>query len=298
MVGEPVFWNRRLLRAAYWVTRVLGRDGRDAQEARDSWVALPLSGEVDLNELKAAETGLSEVELLRSEGALLLPEQKLFDVCELGPPAPLELLLGLLLEASPPLWMRAATADGTRLASELVPEEAEIAIGTVIEDPARREAFLLARARTVDARERIELGAIGEKAVVQACQEQLRTLGSKEKAAQVRRVSTISDELGYDVIAPRLDGTTRRLEVKASRATGTEVTVFLTRNEFETGRADPDWRLVVVHADRSGESTVLGHTGGAALELLVPADRFDGGRWQVVRLRLLVGALEAGLPAA
>lgn len=298
MSGETLLWNRRLLRAAFWVTRMLGRDGRDAQEARNSWVRLPLAGEVDLNELLAAETGLREAALLRLDGDALVPEPRLFEVCELGPPAPVELLLVILLEASPPLWMRAAAADGAGLASEFVPDAVVSAFGTVIEDPARREAFLFARARTVDTREREELGAIGEEAVVLACREQLRTLGDEAAAARVRRVSVISDELGYDVVAPRLDGTSRRLEVKATRSAAAMAVVFVTRNEFETGLTDPDWRLVVVRVDRAGRGAVLGHMGGAGLGPLVPEDRTDGGRWEVARLQLSTVTLSPGLPAA
>jgi hypothetical protein len=298
MTTETVLWNRRLLRAAYWVTRTLGRNGRQAQDARDSWFKLPLTGEVELDELREAERGLAAAALLRLEGDLLVPERKLFEICDLGPPAPVELLLGALLEFSPPLWMRAAAGDGTGLASEFVPDEVESALETVIQDPARRQAFLLARARTVDARERAELGQLGEEALVQACQAQLRKLGAQEAAARVRRLSTISDQLGYDVIAPRRDNTVRRLEAKATRAQGEAVAVHLTRNEFETGCADPDWYLVVIRLDRAGGGSVLGHVSGASLVPLVPEDKHREGRWQVARLVLGTTGLTPGLPAA
>ena len=296
--GEPLAWSRRLLRAAYWVTRVLGPGGRDAAEARASWVSLPLAGEVDLAELKTAELGLREARLLRLSGGVLAPAPALSSLCLAPGPVPLELLLALILEVAPPLWLLTAGSDGERLAMERVPDEVEDALEAVIEDPSRREAFLLARARTVEADERTALGVAGEEAVVELCREELRGLGEEEAARQVRRVSQVSDELGFDIVAPRIDGSLRRLEIKTTRSAAQVVTVFLTRNEFEAGSADPDWWLVAVRAMREGGHSVIGHVGAAVLAGRVPDDRAEGGRWQVAKVRLRLADLSAGLPSA
>lgn len=296
--GEPFVWSRRLLRAAYWVTRVLGPSGRDAGEARALWVSLPLAGEVDLVELATAELGLREARLLRLSNGVLAPTPALSSLCLApGPIPPLELLLALIIEAAPPLWLLTAS-DGERLAMERVPDEVEDALKAVIKDPSRREAFLLARARTVDVEERTALGAAGEEAVVELCREELKELGEEEAACQVRRVSQISDELGFDVVAPRVDGSLRRLEIKATRSAATVVTVFLTRNEFETGSADPDWRLVVVRAKREGGHVILGHIAAPGLAARIPEDRPEGGHWQVAKVRIPLSDLFVGLPSA
>jgi hypothetical protein len=295
--GEPLAWSRRLLRAAYWVTRVLGPGGKDAGEARASWVSLPLAGEVDLVELGTAELGLREARLLRLSDGVLAPTPALSSLCLAPGPVPLELLLALILEAAPPLWLL-TVSDGERLAMERVPDEVEDALEAVIEDPSRREAFLLARARMVDAEERTALGAAGEEAVVEFCREELKGLGEEEAARQVRRVSQISDELGFDVVAPRIDGSLRRLEIKTTRSAAAVVTVFLTRNEFETGSADPDWRLVAVRAKREGGHVILGHISAAELAVRIPEDRTEGGRWQVVKVRIPLSDLSVGLPSA
>jgi hypothetical protein len=296
--GEPVVWSRRLLRAAFWVTRVLGPNGGNPSQARARWHSLPLAGEVDLGELKVAEVGLREAGLLRPVGNVLAPVPALSSLCQAPGPVPYEFLLGLILEETSPLWLLTAAADGEQLAAELVPEEVEDALASVIEDPARREAFLLARARTFEAKERNAIGAAGEEAIVNACKQELKELGEEEAARQVRRVSEISDELGFDVVAPRIDGSVRRLEVKATRSAALEVTVFLSRNEFETGRSDPDWRLVVVRMKRDGGHSIVGHVGGAGLVGLTPEDRHDAGCWQVARIRLPLSSLVAGLPSA
>jgi hypothetical protein len=295
--GEPVVWTRRLLRAAYWVVRVLGPNSRDSGEARASWTRLPLAGEVDLEEMRIAEAGLRDAGLLRIEGGRVVPAPALSSLCQGPGPVPFELLLGVIFETAPPLWLLAAS-DGEQLATELVPNEAEDALAAVIEDPGRREAFLLARARTVDAKERGEIGAAGEEAVVAACREELRELGEMEAAGQVRTVSEISDELGFDVVAPRADRTLRRLEVKTTRSLAAVVTVFVTRNEFEVGLADPNWRLVVVRANRDGGHSMLGHLGGGDLAGLMPEDRDEGGRWHVAKVRLPLEGLVEGLPPA
>jgi hypothetical protein len=298
MPAEPILWSRRQLRAASWVTRVLGVAGEPRTVARASWSNLPLGSEVDFDELELAEAGLREAGLLRVVGARLVPTPRLRAACATGEPMLFEQLLGLILEASEPLWLITAAGEGDQLAAELVPDEVVAALSTVIADPARREAFLLGRARTVDANRRAALGEAGEDAVVAACRQQLLAADASEAAAGVRRVSLISDELGYDVVAPRLDRSLRRLEVKATRSSAAAVTVVLTRNEIEVGRADPDWSLVVVRVAQGGEYAVVGHATTDPLEPLLPADGHELGRWQSAALRLAVGDLEPGLPTA
>jgi hypothetical protein len=295
MANEGIAWSRRQLHAAFWVGHVLGSEGARAEIAHASWMQLPLAGEVDVHELQVAERELLSAGLLRRDGECLRCAERLQAVCEQRHSEVEELLLSLLLETTRPLWLRTA-GGGERLATELIPEDAAAALATVIPDPARREAFLLARARTVDAHERQELGAHAEEVAVAACRAELVADGRQDHAARVRRVSLISDELGYDVIAPRLDGIMRRLEVKGTRSVAASVAVTVTRNELTVGLADPDWSLVVVHMEQEDHGHVVGHVPAAALQPLLPEDRHVHGRWQTARLRLMVGALRPGLP--
>lgn len=310
MANELIAWSRRQLRAAFWVGHVLGASGASDEVAHASWIDLPLAGEVDLQELQAAERALLATGLVRRDGGYLRCDDRLRAACEQWQPEVEELLLSLLLEAAGPLWLRTA-GGGDKFAAELIPEDAATALAIVIPDPARREAFLLARARTVDARERQQLGARAEEIVVAACRAELVAHSRHDYAARVRRVSLISDELGYDVVSPRLDGTVRRLEVKATRSAPTTVAVTVTRNELAVGLADPDWFLVVVHvgyedtnldgsADSGGtdDGHVVGHVTSAALEALLPQDRHGRGQWQTARLRLAFDVLVPGLPPA
>lgn len=291
-------WSVRLLRAAFWVGHVLGPEGEEAETAHQSWGNLPLGGSVDFADLRRAEQALLEIGLLERDGGRLCPAPELAAcTAGLGPANP-EPLLALVLDREAPLWLRTAVPDESTLRAELLPDDANAALTATIPDPARREAFLLSRAQKVESRERTLLGDEGEEAVVAACRSQLESIGAEALASAVARVSLISDELGYDVTAPRCDGSLRRLEVKATRSSTETVRVFLSRNEIAIGLADPDWFLVLAHCPHEGERTILGHVAATALEPLLPADRDDRGRWQTAALRLAVSALEPGLPPA
>jgi hypothetical protein len=287
-----------MLRAAFWVGHVLGQHGEREDVAHESWMDLPLAGDVDLAELRAAEHALLGLGLVRRTGSRLVADARLRVACTEWQADTPELILTLALETARPLWLRAATREGELLMPELVPDGAATALATVLPDPARREAFLLARARSVDVTERLELGAAGEEFVEAACRAELVEAGHHALAAAVRRVSVLSDELGYDITAPRVDGAIRRLEVKATRSAGPEIVVIVTRNELTVGLRDPDWFLVAVRVDRNGQHELVGHTAAAPLKTLLPEDRHARGRWQATRLRLSVATLSPGLPPA
>jgi hypothetical protein len=290
-------WSLRLLRSAFWVGHTLGPEGAQAEVAHRSWGNLPLGGSVDFAELREAERTLIEIGLVERDGERLRPAPELA-ACTAGGEESPEPLLALVLDREAPLWLRTVVPDGSTVRTELMPEDANAALASVIPDPARREAFLLARAIKVETRERALLGGEGEEAVVAACRAQLVELGAGELAAAVRRVSPVSDELGYDVTAPRGDGSIRRLEVKATRSSADTVRAYVTRNEIETGLADPDWFLVVAHRTHAGDWTVLGHTAAAPLQALLPCDSDSRARWQTAVLRLAMDDLERGLPPA
>lgn len=144
---------------------------------------------------------------------------------------------------------------------------------------------------------REEVGARAEQFVVDECQRQLRALARDDLAARVSQVSMISDRFGYDVSTPTLDGPVCHLEVKGSTAaSGHLFTFFLSRNEYDVGRRDPDWSLVAcLVAD--GDVQVLGHLVTAhPLDPYVPDDR--NGRWTEAMVRLPKHLLSSGLPSA
>lgn len=289
--------SRRELTAAYWTGRVLATDGLPFSDLRTSYRSLPLGGRLDFADLYMAETTLHEVGLLRENNGWVAPSSILQTICSLHEEAALEPLLAAMLEREPPLWLLAATG-GTDLRDELIPEQASRELERLFADPGRREAFLLARGRKVEGDERAALGDLGEQAVVAAAIQQLTALGRLDLADRVHQVSKVSDELGYDVTAPRLDGLIRRMEVKTTRIAATAVTIFLSRNEARVGLADPHWSLVVCELSADGSPAVVGWHSAANLAELLPHDRHSDGAWESARLSLVTSTLVPGLPPA
>ncbi len=291
------FPSRRELTAAYWTGRVLPPQGLIADDRQASYRTLPLGGRVDYLDLNAAESLLLQVGLVEHKQGRLQPSVALQEICALHESVAHELLLAAILEHAPPLWLLAASG-GSTLRDDLVPEGAERTMSELFDDPDRREAFLLTRGRKVEADKRAALGALGELAVVAAAAAELTTLGRPELAEQVHQVSLISDELGYDVTAPRLDGSVRRFEVKTTQAASTVVTIFLSRNEAAVGLADPNWHLVICAVEEGDEVIILGWLKAADIEDRFPVNSHADGSWESARLGVDIAAITPGLPPA
>ena len=288
-------WTPRRLRAATWIVHSLGADGAHPSNLAESLMNLPLAGEVDSAEFESARDRLLNLGLVSRSPDLLEPVAALAELCEQPDDETTRLLLTFLLEYEQPLWLSTATGGGDQLAPELIPDEVDQALISVFPDPDEREAFLLARARVVDTKIRSEIGAEGEVLALAECKVELEAIGQPELARRVRRVSVISDELGYDISAPWPGSTTRHLEVKSTVSTGNRVTVYLSRNEAEVGLVDPSWALLVVRV-RSSPTGIIGWLSAADLAHMLPTDAHKDGKWQSVRLRLTTDDLQPGLP--
>lgn len=142
------------------------------------------------------------------------------------------------------------------------------------------------------------LGASGEEVVANSAREQLQYVGRPDLADQVRRVSLISDSYGFDVEAPSPGGQLRLFEVKSITSEHTpDIEFYLSRNEFEVGRRNSNWHLVIccVHDVNKARGTVVGWLNPADLEPHVAADRGQG-LWQSILFRVDRAALAPGLP--
>lgn len=115
----------------------------------------------------------------------------------------------------------------------------------------------------------------------------------------MRRVSLLSDELGYDISAPRLVGDARLLEVKATTVDMDPIRIHLSRNEARVGDAYPHWSLVICTvtdvAVRTGK--IAGWCHAASLEKRLPADG-EGGRWESAKLGVPLIDLMPNMPPA
>jgi hypothetical protein len=283
------------LRSACLAARALHPPETPLSAARESFRRLPSNGVFGSSDFDSAQAVLGRVNLVSVQGDVLVVSESIAEIAAAARDGAAHLLLDLILERSPPAWLPMAAAGNT-LKTGAVPDGDLAAISSVLTDPDLREAILLRAARRHDAAHLVALGATGEEHVLACVRKELRDAGAPELADEVVQVSRISDQLGYDVLAPRLDGGPRRLEVKATRRLRWRGEVFLTRNEFEVGLRDPDWALVVVEIDAAGTPTLAGWCRADRLEPIVPEDRHADGRWVSASLQQASALLSPDLP--
>jgi len=294
--GPESIWGPRQLRAAIWVLRTIG-DGRvPFNTVEESFPKLPVGGVIGLGELQSALHALLRDGIIGRDG------DNLWIDLEIRPDSFLELgseveLLGVILERTNPLWLRLASSDGVEFRPEYLPSHVEQCLHVLILDSAKREEFLLSRGRIFSSEETKRIGEEGEVLVMEELKTDLFYSGHSELAGKVIKVSEISDELGYDITAPRIDGSTRRIEVKSSANRSKSFVFYLSRNEFEVGIRDVDWSLVAVRFSELG-GYVVGWVDGKALEKLVPIDRPEAGVWTATKVSIQPQFLNQGLPTA
>lgn len=264
-------------------------------EAHASYAYAPTEGLFSAEELLRGEELLIEAGLISREDARLVPAEALAFVVQQAESEACEAIAVYLLDHSQPLWITAATAGGI-LSSELLPDEVLLGLQRLLPDPRQRELFLLGLGQRVDEKDAKLVGDLAERCVVEACRAELDAIGRSDLASMVKRVSLISDQLGYDVTAPRLDESVRRLEVKGTRRSGPDLAVTLSRNEADVGARDPDWYLVVCRISPEGDSTVVGWCNRGIIASRLPTDPLEKGFWRAASVSLDVAELTSGLP--
>ncbi|MFN0011732.1 MAG: hypothetical protein ACKVS8_08840 [Phycisphaerales bacterium] len=205
-----------------------------------------------------------------------------------------EVLLARIVETVAPPWLSSAVA-GDEFRAEFVPDRDLQALSSTFSDPMAREAFLLALGNRFDATARSALGSAGEEFVVSLCKSTLAGKGRTDLAEQVRRVSLVSDMLGYDVVAPTTNADIARLEVKTMGYSGPDVDCYLSRNEAIVAARDPRWRLVACGLGPDGKLVLLGWCDNGAFAADLPQDRSPRARWTSARLRISRELLRADM---
>jgi hypothetical protein len=270
-------------------------DGTPIEVVRESYRHVPYGGIYRADDLVVGERILIAAGLLEEHDGVLYPGRGLAEMANAGDADGCEALVVVLLTRRPPLWLIAATASDGIIAEELVPtEETELLDGLL--EPEYREALLLQLGRRFRDEEMRRVGDLAERHVVKCCETELCEVGRRDLAKRVRRVSATSDQLGYDVTAPRLDGSTRRLECKGTKGTGPIITVFISRNEAKRGQVDSAWALVACQVDENDKASLVGWLPGTALVPLLPADPSAHGRWESARVEIETAAFAPGLP--
>lgn len=283
------------LRAALWVARMLPETGIARADAQASYSLTPSGGVYRHEDFAAAEAQLTQCGLIDISNGRLSPSAELAEIGRLPDEEAIGVLLVVISERDPPIWLSMAAEAGS-LAVEAIPDGDWKTFETVIVDSARREALLLSLSRKVDPTHTASIGAQGENCVVEACRLRLVELGRSDLATAVRRVSTISDQLGYDVVSPTAAGPSWRLEVKTTQVVGFLVCVHLSRNEARVGLSDPGWALVVCWRRPDEAIEIVGWCNASTLVPLLPQDSCSQGAWTSARLMLLRDELHDGLP--
>jgi hypothetical protein len=271
--------------AALHVAAIVDARGSRSVDAEESYWHHATGGAFAPPDLQRGERLLLDAGLLVERDSSLIPTANLEEMLRGSVEDALVILSERALELS---WPARHDAPDPAVLDELV------------SDPARREELLLALGRRFDDARRRVVGDIGEEVVAHAARMELRALDRLELARDVRRVSLLSDQIGYDVSAPRIGGTPRLLEVKATAAgrLKASVLVHLSRNEADVGASFPTWALVVCVVDdvnhRRGH--VLGWCAAAALDGLLPRDG-SYGRWEQAAVEVPIKSLLPGLPS-
>lgn len=245
-----------------------------------------LGGSFSPSDLRVGERLLIDCGLVTETEQVLFPSRFLSD-----------LLDGTLEDARVAIFTLASQVE--KNAEELRPPNEEFAESLGL-DASRREELLVALGRRFDDRQRRLIGDIGERVVLYQARVELESLGYIELAREVRRVSALSDQLGYDISAPRVNGPSRLIEVKSTLAKTmtNEITFFLSRGEAEFGATVRDWFLVVceVEDSQSAAGTILGWCTMLELGDRLPKDSVSG-RWEQASVNLPRLALIPGLPS-
>lgn len=289
-MSEPPEWalasglpSRHIVRAAMHVAAVIDAKGSRVSDAHESYWHRATGGYHPPGDLSVGQRLLTDLGLLIDDRGVLTPTAELTD-----------LLAGTVDDAIADIIARALTTGRSRSRID------EGALIDLIPDADQRERLLLQLARRHDDALRTAIGAAGEQLVVATARAELQELDRPDLARAVRRVSTVSDQLGYDVVAPCIQGPPRRLEVKATtQPSDAVVDVFLTRNEARVAEADNEWKLVVclISDVERAAGEVIGWWSYADFAEYLPLD-VNGGVWQQATITLAIDGSRAGLPSA
>ncbi|MEX1009028.1 MAG: DUF3883 domain-containing protein [Acidimicrobiia bacterium] len=283
------------LRGALHVARLLPPTGTRRQDLHLAYRGLPRAGAFHILDLEHAEQRLVAWGLAEMNGEWITPTIQLQELATDDDAGACENLAIEALATASPTWLGAAVT-GNGVANELLPDLVTTRLTSAFPDPDRREAILLAAARIANDTQRRVIGAAGEELVVAEARAELLRLGRDDLAEQVCRLSERSDQLGYDVRAPRLPGGVWRIEVKSSSRHRLALEFFISRAEAETGRRLREWILTMCHVPLAGGASVVGWCRYDTIHPLLPRDAHDRGTWQTARIRAHPGLFKPGLP--
>lgn len=139
----------------------------------------------------------------------------------------------------------------------------------------------------VDTEERSRIGSAGELALLE--------LLAESAEGRVEHVAAWSDGYGYDIFVDSYQHSAH-LEVKTTLRVG-RLTVYISRNEYETMLHDPAWELVTVRLTPDLKLLAVAAVPKEWITGQVPSDRTARGRWESCRLDVPPEVPVPGIPS-
>jgi hypothetical protein len=269
--------------AAVHVAKVVGDYRARTVDTRESYWRRAVGGTFSPADLRIGEALLIDCGFIEHEGEFLIVKRSLESLLDSDPAEITAVLCAAALDADS---VDTQSADFLAELAELIP------------DSTRREDLVRGFARLFDDSHLKLIGSIGEEIVMQHARAELNSFGRPELAAKVRRVSLYDDTAGYDIAAPCLDSSERLLEVKSTTRITDPMTVFLSRNEADTGLEHANWSLVACLVEDVENRTghVIGWMSGVSIGEHLPTDAVHGA-WESVRLSIPTAWFIGGLPS-
>lgn len=246
---------------------------------------LPASGAARARALFTTHSDFSDITPTQYDAAYAwIRDAGLLDGTHNGVPVHCRVFDAVVVHSGVP-WLR--DADLLVRSPDELPEDALRAAETLGLTPEEAYAQVATTWGKVDTEERSRIGSAGELALLE--------LLAESAEGRVEHVAAWSDGYGYDIFvdAPQHAA---HLEVKSTIRVG-RLTVYISRNEYETMLRDPAWELVTVRL--SPELTLAGVASVPRdwIAHHVPSDRSARGRWESCRLDIPPEVPVPGIPS-
>jgi hypothetical protein len=233
---------------------------------------LPVSGAARVRALFTAHSDFSDITPTQYDAAYAwLRETGLLDGLRCSIPAHRRVFDAAIAHSGAP-WL--PDADLLVQGPDELPDDALRAAEALGLSEHEAYAQLAAVWGKVDAAERKRIGAAGELALVE--------LLTASVEARVEHVAAWSDGYGYD-ISVHASQHRAHLEVKTTLRRS-RLTVYLSRNEYETMLRDPDWELVAIRLAHDLQLQAVATVPRDWIASQVPEDQSPHGRWESCRL--------------
>ncbi|NKR50299.1 DUF3883 domain-containing protein [Rhodococcus hoagii] len=241
-----------------------------AARSRSVFVTHPDYSDITPTQYDAAYAWLREVGLLKGPVGRIPLRRRIFDA---------------VVEHSGTHWF--PDADVLVRTPDELPEDV-LGVAEILQlDKVDAHSQLRAVWGKVDTAERARIGLAGELALVE--------LLSRSTQFQVDHIAAWSDGFGYDV---SIDGPefSAHLEVKSTTRRG-RLSVYISRNEYETMLRDPAWSLVAVRLTDDLRPAAVVSIPQSWLEAQAPADQGLHGRWESFRVDVPADVAVPGVPS-